>query len=212
MFGIKWNLNCASWYIYFYIFIMLLLPFIYKIIIRNTKRNAIVLIILFGILSSILKSENNLISNTLERCFYYAPILIIGFVFAKLKIFDKIVIKNNFLIIILLFFSIVIRCAISGIKGFSTDIICVPIFIFCIAYLYKNNDKTILFKILSELGKTSLYMWFIHAVFYSTATRSLFNEFIPENLILSYIFITLISYVLSKLCKKIENKLVQKYD
>jgi len=198
MFGLKWNLNCASWYVSFYIFIMILLPLIANIIDKNEVKNSVLLILLCGIVATFLGLFKNVFADAFQRCFFYLPLVIVGYVVAKLNLLNKIAIRNKHLVYLLLFIVIGVRCAVSALKGFSLDILCVPLFIYCVTVVFKNLSLRSLKGLLSSLGKVSLYMWFLHAVFYSVAVRSAFAKYIlwPNNLLVSFMLVVILSYLI----------------
>lgn len=209
LFGLKSALNCASWYIYFYICIMLLLPILAKFINASVIRNSVFLIILCGLIAGYLGEMKNLYMRALYNCLFYLPVLIVGYCVAKLHIFERIKIKNEYIIIFILLVTLGGRCAVSSIKGFSMDIVCVPIFIYCLITPFCFSKLKYLERLLIPLGDKSLYMWFLHALFYSVAVRYAFAKYVlwPNSLIISYILIVFMSYVLSFLCMWVEKRL-----
>lgn len=58
---------------------------------------------------------------------------------------------------------------------------------------------------MSELGDKSVYMWFVHALFFTAATRPVYHKFvmISDNLWIVAIWTILLSYIVSYVLKKI---------
>lgn len=185
---------------------LLLLPLLKKIV----QRGYFLLgIIFFAILTKV-GSSNEYLFN----CSYYSQVLIIGLYCAKtqllIKYSDKIFSKKLWLVIAVS--ALIIRCGISSLMGLAMDVLVVPIFTIAICALFSGKEQTSLFCILTKLGKCSTYMWFVHCIFFSTATRIVFQSspIWTNSLLGIFIVVTIISYVIAITLNKVETMIYKK--
>ena len=85
------------------------------------------------------------------------------------------------------------------------DIIYAPIIILCLLVVYSQFKLKYLSKVMSELGDKSVYMWFVHALFFTAATRPTYHKFvmISNNLWIVALWTILLSYLISIVIKKV---------
>lgn len=210
LFGLSNKYNCANWYVYFYIYSMLILPLIAKLIDSFKVRSLLVIVLLCGITCSILEPVDIRWVRILCACLFYTPVLVAGYFFGKI---DWSTVKYKFsvmdLILILAFGLIVSALFYAFFKGFTPFTFTAPMVIFSVAALFRRLDLPHLYGFLKRLGQLSSYMWFIHAIFFSTKTRMIFQQqsFWPDNIILVYLFVTVISFVIATLIVKIKSSL-----
>ena len=78
--------------------------------------------------------------------------------------------------------------------------------------LLRHQGLLSLRAVLIKLGQLSLYMWFVHSVFFSSMTRSLFQQsgFWPKNLLLVYLVVFGISLVVSVLLARVDKAITRK--
>lgn len=71
-----------------------------------------------------------------------------------------------------------------GIKILDFDIIYAPVIILCILVVFSQYPMKWFSKVMAELGDKSVYMWFVHALFFTAATRPVYHQFvmISDNL------------------------------
>lgn len=231
IFGLDSNLSWVNWFIYFYIYSMIMLPLICRIINKRPCFYGGVLIICSYLIECVihsffLKDKNRLIM-AIYNCFLYTPLLIFGYVFAKEKIFEKVTIKINKvkLLFVKSLFTIVIvfifKYKISSLYGFHFDFIYVPIIVFCLliipnvydVYKQKYNKKkafaffSILYNFMLCLGSYSVWMWFVHALFFTPCVRYLYQPLImiSKNLWIITIWTILLTYILSYILRAIKD-------
>lgn len=203
--GLKHQYNLANWYIYFYIyalFILPLFPFLFK---RNKWLVLVSAIIICGLGYNLIKGNNSLLI-ALKECLCYTPLLMIGYMCASTQILSycsTFITKRHYWIMIV-FFSLILRCGFPFICGIVSDIIFVPIFVMSISALFNEHKQTPLAKVLTNLGLCSTMMWFIHAIPFSTAVRDIFqtSPIWINNSIFLFIFVTIISYALALMYNK----------
>ena len=66
----------------------------------------------------------------------------------------------------------------STILGFNLDFFYAPLFIFSILVISNGMRCRIISRILTVLGNTSVYMWFFHALFFTTAVRPIYQPMV----------------------------------
>lgn len=206
-FGLKPLINCSSWFIYFYIYAMLLLRLIHRFLDEKPYLHTGIIVLLFAALATLFQSPDNIFGKAFHNCCFYTPILAIGYLFKTrdnlLEVINRIHYKRFLLLIILL-----LRCFLVQIKGLSLDIVFVPFFIaFSISFfeMYALDKVKVIFY---RLGVLSVYMWFIHSMFFSTLTKSLLQKFFlfSSNPTLVFVQVFVFSYCLSEIYRVIEKK------
>ena len=200
LFALRSPTMIFCWYVIFYCISMVILPFLAKLMERNSvHRNLficllVVPIVIYGMLFFIKVSIGKGIIYKLVNDFVYFPSILIGYIFAKFDLFQKIdmIGKKWYSIKSLRIFllSIVAICAamgryimpsilfeigelpgLSGINGLSIslDFIYAPLFIYCIVNISRCIKIGFIDKILAGIGKQSLLMWFLHCIFFNQA-------------------------------------------
>ena len=199
LFGLTPYYNLGNWYVYFYIYALLILPLMSYCIKRKKILSICSFIFLPSILSLLIK-QDSIGTKVLYNCLIYTPILAIGFVAAYTQFYVILIkfISHKFVWIILAVSAIVLR-TVGVVKGFNSDIIYVPLFIFSISAIGWNN------KILMSLGKNSTFMWFFHAIPLSTATAHIFqdNPIWINNPFFLFIALTIISYLFAVIARRL---------
>jgi len=138
-----------------------------------------------------------------NECVSYTPTLVVGYVCAKTEILsrlcDRVTSKKKYIWFLIALLVIVVRSYGNTIKGFKTDVICVPAFVMAVSALFVQKEKSTAARIMTIFGKNSTLIWFIHAIPLSDAARRLFqtNPLWPNNLLVLYIVLTLVSLALA---------------
>lgn len=205
-FAITSDYSYEWWFATFYIMILLLFPIICKLIKKYNYKLIILLSFILNIIGmGIVKlyiAENitfipiRLLGTLLSQIF----IFVLAMCIAKYGLFDKLNKKiknskgNSFIIfiissLIILFFNQV------PVIGEILKIVIVPLFVFGLANMIKEN------KLLIILGKQSTNIWLIHTFF----THYYFSEIIhmPKLSILIYIFTIIITLIASVIINQI---------
>lgn len=201
--GLQFQYNCASWFVFFYVYAMLAILPISYFADRKPYLTLLLTTIVFGIAaSSFMPGRINMWLNAVHRCCFYTPVLVVGYVAAKkqwVKYIPQLSADAYLLVAIL---ALAARCMLSAVKGFTTDTIFAPIFILAaVAYLNRAQISECIKKCLERLGSVSMYMWFIHAVFYSDRTKSVFQNspLWINNPFVSFVIVAAISYLFAEL-------------
>lgn len=200
--GLKFQYNLASWYVLFYVYAMLSIIPLSVAADRKPYPTLISSIMVFGILTYAIPAKENCFFDALNRWCHYTPVLIVGYVAAKQHWIKRIPNLSAYSYLIISLVVLAARCLVGSVKGFVTDTFFAPIFIFAIvAYLNKAEVALWVKTCFERLGKASMYMWFLHAIFYSDYTKSIF-QLSPiwfNNPFAAFVLTTFISYLLAEL-------------
>ena len=92
-------------------------------------------------------------------------------------------------------------------KIIKFDMIYAPIIIYCILIVFTVNNLRYLKVIMKQLGDKSVYMWFIHALFFTKATRPIYHKFImiSDNFGVIALWTIVLSYLISCILKQIKD-------
>ena len=71
-----------------------------------------------------------------------------------------------------------IRYQLETRKDFNFVFFYAPLFIFAILILFNLYKMTIFKRVMMVLGDTSVYMWFVHALFFTPILRSFYQPYI----------------------------------
>lgn len=147
--------------------------------------------------------------HALFVCFSWTPTILMGYLFARKEWFRKISIPNHWSVPIIatavVFVVLWMKMVLPGIKILNFDIIYAPIIILCILVMFSQVKMKYLSKVMSELGDKSVYMWFVHALFFTAATRPVYHQFvmISNNLWIVALWTIVLSYFVSLVIKKV---------
>ena len=214
MFGIDESLLWVSWFIFLYIWAMIVMPFAGRLM---DQRPFLWFIVLTGLSFASLVLIWRFVSDFNTRtwwhalfvCFSWTPTILLGYLFARKELFQKIMIPNHWLVpfvaIAVVASTLLLKMVMPGIKILNFDIIYAPVIILCILVVFSQYPMKWFSKVMSELGDKSVYMWFVHALFFTAATRPVYHQFvmISENLWIVAIWTIILSYIISVVLKKI---------
>ena len=221
LFGVNSEYCWVSWFVLFYIYAMMVMPFYSRIIDHFPIMGTILLIVAsYGIelaVHSIPDWSNNDWTQRLFDCMINTPKMLIGYLMAHKLWYNKIKIPCHWgmacvalLIIILVF---VARYKIEIILGFNLDFFYAPLFILAVLILFNLYKLPVLSNVLMRLGKTSVYMWFFHSLFFTGAVRSVYQPFIliSNNLWIIIPWTILLTFLCSWVVKWCANYLQTKF-
>lgn len=202
LFGLEHQYCLGNWYIYFYVYALLLLPLLKRWLKPQGLWRPIVAVALFATLRYICAGN-----RYVDNCFAYSQMLVVGMYCAKTQILSRWSrhIKSRTLWLTLFLLAVLLRCF-SGAMGFTTDVVAVPIVVIAVCGLSQGYEQNFLVRVLTSLGKHSTYIWFIHCLFFSNATRGVLQS-LPiwsNSLPIVFVLVTLFSYALATLMGWIE--------
>lgn len=214
MFGVKESLSWVSWFVYLYIWAMIIMPFAGRIIDKIPYFGTILMVLACELAKVLIwyfvpGFNSHLYWHALYVCFSWTPTILLGYLFAKEKVFQRIRIPNHRIVpmasLAAIFICLYLKMVLPGIKIINFDIIYAPVIILCILLLFSQYNMKWPSKVMQELGDKSVYMWFIHALFFTAATRPVYHHFvmISENLWIVALWTIVISYGVSYSIKTI---------
>lgn len=179
MFGIWRGFNFYCWYIYFYIFAMILMPVLSRLIDRFGLTALILLAVGFGAgylgVDSIDNYAKNMWLDALHRCMQWMSLVLTAYYIASNNLYARIRFRHGVLSGIIAF---LVMAGVYMARYFEivrvADLITVPVFSAAFAALFQSFRMRILPPVLTELGIRSMNIWFLHALFFSYSTRKFF--------------------------------------
>lgn len=165
IFLFKTSIIKVAWYVRFYVELMLTLPVIYLLLKEKSKyKNCIIYCAI------ILLHLGFYLTNYkyLEEYFNYLMVVIIGYFFEKYNINSIIAgfFRKNIIFNVIILLGLVLgRGVLKSVYILNTDIIFAPVLVGIINDLYYRL-KASLRNIVIVLGKYSLELWFLHAIFF----------------------------------------------
>ncbi len=211
IFGLSSAYSCANWYVYFYIYAMLVLPLLSWLVDRYGVWTVLLSVVVCGVASFLLKSDD-LWLKVVRECLFYTPVLVVGCYLAQSGVSF---IKHRFStieLVLVLVLVLAAGCMSRDIYGFCTFTVIIPVMAWMMVALLRHQSLQSLRAVLIKLGQLSLYMWFVHSVFFSSMTRSLFQQsnLWPKNLILVYLVVFGISLLVSVLLARVDKAMTRK--
>lgn len=187
MLGVNSEWNWTSWFVAFFIYAMIVMPFIGRIIDKKPIVGASVMIILtyiagVAIHELIPNYSANDWTQRLFDCMLTSPAMILGYLFAHEGYYGKIRVPEHWIMIVLSVLLVVmvfvLRYYLGSIAAFNLDFFYAPLFIFAVLVIFNLCKLPVLTKVLTAFGNVSVYMWFFHALFFTGVVRSVYQPFI----------------------------------
>ena len=228
MFGYKTTYCRIAWYVRFYMELVLTFPiFLYVKILLERSHNRIIsslnpiLIIIIPILINILIDLSNLDGNIVfyvKEYFGYISIVLAGYFIAEYALFERVYNKIITLNIKIIYCSCLIgfiicflgRGFLTRIEWVNTDLIFAPGFIFLFWTLNNVIRNDVLSDILITLGKYSLEIWFLHAIFFVGNVKVQRVAYWPKIDILILIWVVFLCLMVAFVIRKIEAQIIKK--
>lgn len=180
LFAIRTSYIRIAWYVRYYIVLVVSFP-IYMLALKNKSYNAIgitirvVLLLALGVVKvglSFLES-GSVILEMLREYVDYTPIVLLGYYFGEVNAYErffakvkKIRLLNNLFAEMLVFaFIFLARGAVKDIVLFKADILYAPVIVY-ISWRFIVRCCGLCYELMSLLGKYSLEIWFLHAIFF----------------------------------------------
>lgn len=213
MLGVSSTLCWVSWFVYFYIWAMIVMPFAGRLI---DRKPVVWAVILMGIsyagmlaLHHFTDFSANDWTQALFDCLLNTPLMLLGYLFARKKWYERIPVPSHWLTPVMAVTGaavvLIVRANVHGVLAIPMELIYSPVMILCILVLFTSVRLPICTKVFTELGDKSVYMWFFHALFFTAATRPVFARFvlISDNLWIIALWTIVLSYICSAVIKKI---------
>lgn len=210
MFGLFPRLSFFSWYVYFYIFAMAMMPMVSRIVDRYGWRGVIsVSLVSAGLMLAAEHYQTvnpHIVFGAAYRCFRYLPIVVAGYWLASNKIFSRIVVPSAWWVAP---FALLAMVGIYFTRGWEyariIDLIWAPTFAALSAIALAPKYLAPLRKLLTLFGIQSGKIWFLHALFITHCTKVLFGRLVdwiavPAGKVIA---ILLLSYLMAIIIDKI---------
>ena len=219
MFGISESLNWYSWFVCFYILTILSMPFLHRLFERFPKWGWITGFYIAECAIHFIPGWDT--NHLLHNLFIYTseiPLVIVGYMCGCWNQEGKIPAwfegKSRIPLALL---AIIVVMLIKSINiptmGFCLQAFYTPILIFAIVGIFNSVNLKWLGKGLQNIGDQSMYMWFFHAIFFTT-TVNLYTKalvFEPFNCFLWTLLMTFIlTYIGSWIIRKILTPLINR--
>lgn len=217
------------WYVEFYIAFMLVLPLIKKSLWRCLYIDVFLSFILIPIVCErILRYLSFPFDAPTCQLASWFPMVLWGSIFARYNLFSELsrihreIVRNKGLDVALTVFVILLapmgrwfapNLTLKLITGYelaiSMDILYVPVFIYAIVHFFRVVDSEVLNKIIGQVGKYSMLMWFFSCLFFGNS-KAIFQPILywPHNPFLVLLWGLLMCYGLSYLLQPVIRHLV----
>ena len=222
LFGINSEYNWYSWFVAFFIYAMIVMPFISRVIDRKPILGTALFVVIAFVLEAAVHaipgwSENDW-TQRLFDCLLCTPCMLLGYLFAHEGWYTKMQIPRQssmlFVAIALVVIVFAFRRSTGALAGFNLDFFYAPLFILAVLIVFNLYELLVLKRFLVEFGNVSVYMWFFHALFFTDVVKSFYEPLIkisdslwiitPWTILLTFVC----SWLISKAVEKTQNLLV----
>ncbi len=200
LFALGDNLNWNAWYVHFFIFCMLCMPFIWKVFkFRPIVNIGLALLVPYVMEASLIVFVPNykeiLLLQVLFNCVLYLGCFLSGYLLAQYDVISKIRVHWTIGFLVMAG-AILLRIALRHLPvfGFNMDAVYASIFVIGAASFFGNVNARWT-RIFDTLGKYSTGMWFIHAVFFATYVKDYFQPLMTfvKWLPMMYVWVVMLS-------------------
>lgn len=201
---------CTAWYVFFFLVFVLLHPILIKLSVKNFVIDSfLTFIVLYGGAIIVTKQPFIDIPHTISRFFerfgLWGSIGLIGYLFAKYQIFKQVngYLNKKISTAILVFLSVAIIPTMMIIRSICgniaiTDIIYAPILIYAVNILLNQIRQPWIESCLKILAKYSMYMWFLHSIFFTPNNSLQWLAYWPKYPFLILIWTLFLTLSISK--------------
>lgn len=180
--GLNTNFHFYNWFIYLFVLSMVVLPVFHGFIDKRPLVNTMILVVCVYLLvvltHPLLAFVTDVdISNFVLNCFHVTPVVLLGYLFAHERYYERIRVNNlpaPLVVVgsILTMLAMLYLCSKLRVRfGFLFDFFYAPVMIGAIAVLFSKFEMKYLRAVLQQLGVVSMYMWFLHASLHTPTIR-----------------------------------------
>lgn len=223
MFGLSPKLSFYCWFIYFYIFAMIVMPGVSRLIDRYGLKAVIGLSAICGaymLAFDPLGLRPYHYMGILYRCLRYMPIVMTGYWLARNDVVSHLRFKPGFVAVtIALAVMVIVYLVRAWPLARIIDCIWAPVVAFAMAVVFQSYKLTAVRTVLTELGMKSMNIWFLHALFFTHATKDVFYPlvawikwppaFVLAVLALSYLMAVAVDYAVKTATTRLSRKAAQ---
>lgn len=231
--GIDSSFNYYSWFVYFFIFAMLVMPFISRFIDNKPVLNTAIVVIAVVLLSVVVHEiprflgwfgiyVPDIVDNKPLLALFFSlsmtPSMVLGYLFAHEGYFERIDIGrlSKPLTLILCVAIMVLALALRHFWSpvhipFQFDFFYAPLMIGAIVVLFNKFEWKPVRKALVKIGEVSVYMWFFHALFFVEAVKWFYQPAITifSNLNLVVLWTMVLTFFVSWLIKTVVSYVIR---
>ena len=206
LFGINSDYNWYSWFVAFFIYAMIVMPLMSRVIDRKPLLGTALFIVIAFVLEAAVHSipgwSDNDWTQRLFDCLLCTPCMLLGYLFAHEGWYTKMQIprQSSMLLVALAFVIIVfvLRSSVGAFAGFNLDFFYAPLFILAVLIVFNLYEWPLLARVLTAFGNVSVYMWFFHALFFTKLVRNVYEPLIMISN--SFWVVTLWTILLTYIC------------
>ncbi len=232
LFGINSHFNYYSWFVYFFIFAMVVMPFVARYIDRRPLLNSVIVVVICVLLSVLVHEIPRFMSwvgvqmrNVVEidplmalfNSLMMMPAAVLGYLFAKQGYYERINISKLSTFTTILFcgiafvLSLALRHYFSPLNiPFQFDFFYAPLMIGSIVVFFNKFQCHWIRTVLMKFGEVSVFMWFFHALFFTKSVRWFYQPAITvfNDINLVVVWTITLTFLASWLIKSIVDKLI----
>lgn len=233
LFGINSRFNYYSWFVYFFIFAMIVMPVVSRFIDRKPVRNTAIVVVICVLLSVLVHEIPRFMSwigiqmpaivdiDPLMALFNSLMMMsptVLGYLFAKGGYYERINIGK------LSGVWTVLLCGIAFVVAlvlrhyfyplnipFQFDFFYAPLMIGAIVIFFNKFNCGPVRTALMKIGEVSVYMWFFHALFYVKAVRWFYQPAITifNDINLVVLWAIVLTFFASWLIKSVVDRVIK---
>lgn len=214
--GLEGNLNYFNWFIYLYIYLMILLPWVSKAIKRYPVISALLIcVVAYGIEvlvhQFLFDKMDDWAMKFVYNCLRYTPVAVLGLLFSQEKYYERMrmVKLPAWLLGIGAALVIIVVLLLAGkmtlVMGFQLDFFYVPVLIGAVVVLFNKCKLEPLRQALKKIGDVSVYMWFFQALFFTKCVSWFYQPAITifKDINLVVLWTMLITFMASLILKTV---------
>lgn len=233
LFGIDSTFNYYSWFVYFFIFAMLVMPFVSRFIDRKPVRNTAIVVVAAVLLSVFVHEIPRMLSwvdiqvpdvvdNKPHLALFFSlsmmPPMVLGYLFAHEGYYERINIGrwSKAVTIVLCVAMMVLALALHYFWSpinipFQFDFFYAPLMIGAIVVLFSKFEWKPVRAVLTKMGEVSVYMWFFHALFFTQAVKWFYQPAITifSDINMVVLWAIVLTFFASWLIKAVVDRIVK---
>lgn len=219
--GVSEDWNWYSWFVSLFIFAMAVMPIVGRLIDRRPVPMTIAAIIFFYacevLIHQFVPSWNtNPWINALLFCCELMPTVILGYLFSRKGWFTRISLPRHPLVpagaLLLIMLAFALHSHWPRVMGFSLYFVYAPMVILGVLAIFNLFELPLLRRCLTALGDASVWMWFLHSLFFLPGTRHFYQPLISwsGNIWLAILSAIIITYLAARILMCLESNLISK--
>lgn len=218
--GLRDDWNYYSWYVYFFIFAMAVMPFVGRLIDRWPVVGTLISIIVFYACNIAINHLGLLIANPnvggiVAKCTHLMPTAIVGYAAAHCGLVTRLRLPRQWWVALAAAIAAIIAFVLFHALSHSEDyyifnyLLCAPVIVVAIVVIFNLYEMPPLSRVLMSLGKASVWMWFLHCVFFLDDVRTVYQPIISwsGNVWVAVLCAILSTYAVARAMMWIESRL-----